>query len=290
MAAKVIVLDGGVLAHKAIFAWGAQARAADGGDTSHIISATYTYFRMILNVLKKIGINREDTIIMALDARHSWRRAFYPCFDKKTEVLTDEGWLYLKDIVENKKKCKVATLNQRKNIVEYQDIKNYISYNYTGDMYKFGGNKCSIDLFITENHKHLSKKPHEKEFKLIEAKNISFNPTDHYKEFNYKGKKKKYFILPKYESNSIKKQGRAIFSYKVEIPERKILMNDWLTFLGYYLSEGCLGGKRYSGHVKKQTYNSKNVYYNVVISQSHFINPEKCKEIETNLKKLDSKY
>jgi hypothetical protein len=62
--AKVIVLDFGVFMHRAIF-----STVNNPG-----IPATYTCLSMILGCLSRIGIDPDDTIIVAMDFLRSWRR------------------------------------------------------------------------------------------------------------------------------------------------------------------------------------------------------------------------
>jgi len=60
---KLIIIDNGNIMHKAIFAF-----RRDG-----CVPATYTYLRMIISYLKKIGITLEDKVVMAEDFG-SWRK------------------------------------------------------------------------------------------------------------------------------------------------------------------------------------------------------------------------
>lgn len=77
---KVVICDCSVIAHKAIFAYERQLILKNSGQlkTDFIMKPDYVYFKTILSLLKKVGINKEDIIIMSLDARNSWRRYFYP--------------------------------------------------------------------------------------------------------------------------------------------------------------------------------------------------------------------
>lgn len=79
---RIIVVDASVLAHKAIFEWERQTILKSEGksDASFIMEPDYTYVKSIISLLKKIVIQRGDKIIIALDARNSWRRAFYPIY------------------------------------------------------------------------------------------------------------------------------------------------------------------------------------------------------------------
>jgi len=60
---KLIVIDNGNIMHKAIFAFRNNSQ----------VPATYTYLRMAISYLKKIGVTLEDKVIMAEDFG-SWRK------------------------------------------------------------------------------------------------------------------------------------------------------------------------------------------------------------------------
>ena len=66
MNSKVIVLDWGILSHRSIF-----AAVKNPG-----VPSTYTCLSSIIGNLKRIGIDKEDKVIVAVDARNSWRKDF----------------------------------------------------------------------------------------------------------------------------------------------------------------------------------------------------------------------
>jgi 5'-3' exonuclease len=89
---RIIVLDNGVLTHRAIFAKNAQLQLQKEGKLSAnaiILPASYTYFSIIISALKKIGVNSEDIIILAGDGRNSWRKAFYPQYKAQRKEHRD---------------------------------------------------------------------------------------------------------------------------------------------------------------------------------------------------------
>ena len=63
---RVIVLDWGIFIHTAIFA----------SKFNPEIPSTYTCLNMILSCLKHIGVEPDDTVIVAVDFLRSWRREF----------------------------------------------------------------------------------------------------------------------------------------------------------------------------------------------------------------------
>jgi len=63
---KVIVIDWGIFLHRAIFS------LANNPD----IPATYTCLSMVLGNLKRIGVDKDDKIIVAIDFLKSWRKEY----------------------------------------------------------------------------------------------------------------------------------------------------------------------------------------------------------------------
>jgi hypothetical protein len=94
------------------------------------------------------------------------------CFDNKTEIMTENGWKLFKNL---NKTDKVATINIKNNVFEWQLPTGYIDEEYEGDMFLV--KQQSLDFFITPNHKLLVKKYDnrwgEHEFELIEIKDIA---------------------------------------------------------------------------------------------------------------------
>lgn len=173
------------------------------------------------------------------------------CYDDKTEILTSEGWKLIKDISDGEV---VATLNPKKDSLEFQKITKKISYDYDGQMFKIKNKR--IDLVITPNHNLWVKKKHGSSFSFIKVDDVAKIRTYHYQKkggVDWKGKRRESFRL-----------GR-----------KKILMDIWLEFLGYYLSEGSVYYDGY-GHYRVSIAQSKN--------SRHFISIERC------LKKLPFKF
>lgn len=87
---KVIIIDSGVLTHRSIFAWGAEKkRSLEKGISEDPIPASYTYLNTCYSILKKIGIDKQDTIIVARDGRNSWRKAFLEEYKGQRQGLRD---------------------------------------------------------------------------------------------------------------------------------------------------------------------------------------------------------
>lgn len=168
------------------------------------------------------------------------------CYDDSTEVLTKDGFKKFADCT---LQDAFATVDNN-GTLQYQNAERYFEYDYSGDMYNYNNSK--IDLCVTPNH-NMYFRTKCKPFMLqkaedIEQKNLYFKRTAKWDGIN-----QEYFCLP-----SIEKKMNA---YRTDIvPEKKIRMEDFLTFLGYYISEGSCkvsdlskynGGKEYSVQISQ---------------------------------------
>lgn len=66
MAQKVIIIDWGILTHKAIFAW----------PNNKAVPPTYTGMSMAIGWLSRIDLDPDDLILVAVDSRNVWRKDF----------------------------------------------------------------------------------------------------------------------------------------------------------------------------------------------------------------------
>jgi hypothetical protein len=191
------------------------------------------------------------------------------CVDTKTEILTDKGWKYFKDLDKTEK---VATLNINTKELEYQFPTRYIDYKYSGKMLHQKNKR--MDFLFTPNHRILSKpggKDSNLEYRFTLAKDIYNTKNTYIRGAKWKGKSKKTFTL---ESVDLYYGG-----YSTPSGNLKINMDDWLEFLGWYLSEGCCTK---DGHNKK----NKTSYRTIIYQED-----EKYREeIKSLLKRLNFKF
>lgn len=168
-----------------------------------------------------------------LKFKNSWG-----CYDDKTEVLTDNGFKQFKDLEEDDL---IATLNDNK--IEYNKPLNYFMYEYNGEMYRYNSSK--IDLMVTPNHNMYVQSLYDRQnkknnFRFIKAENIEYKQIVFKRDGEWEGEDKDFFELPsvyqKVNENS-----------EVIIDNKKIRMDDWLEFFGYWISEGSI----YKGKCKK---------------------------------------
>lgn len=182
------------------------------------------------------------------------------CYDEKTRVLTCEGWKYFKDVKENDL---IPSLNIKKDEVEnVKNLKTIIS-DYDGEMVHFDGK--SIDLLVTPNHQVLasvSKGANQyKDFNLIQADKLLNKHFQFKKNAIWNGNSSNYYWkIPAYSNGGTKiiernTKGQIVNckgnQYKKEI--KGISIKVFLTFLGFYISEGsgnknriCIAQKPYS--------------------------------------------
>lgn len=154
------------------------------------------------------------------------------CYDKETEVLTNNGW---KKFVNIRYTDKICTLNSDTNKIVFQKPKKIYNYRYRGKMYRLKTKR--IDLLVTPNHKLLYshcdfRKPLK--FILKEAE-LSFKKSKRFKKDGiWIGKNNEYFILP---AVKIKHGSRYYSGYRVKKGKR-LSMAPWLKFFGFWIAEG----------------------------------------------------
>ena len=171
------------------------------------------------------------------------------CFDKETEILTNEGWKLFKDLNKNEK---VVTLNN--GYIEYQKPTDYINYHYEGKLINISNKKKTIESTTTPNHLILRT---NRKGNLIKERADSLTGRGYIPRTGKWVGSNEAFILPEYnnewdwysgEFNRYNRHSGDVMTldkpqYKITTkiknePALKINMKDWAAFLGWYLSEG----------------------------------------------------
>jgi hypothetical protein len=135
------------------------------------------------------------------------------CYDDQTEVLTESGWKFFKDV---SYADKIATLKNQK-YLEYQKPTNIINEKYTGKMYEIA--TTQVNLVVTPRHKlFVNYYPQRKikNYELLNPCEIEGRQVTYKKDADWIGKEQEYF----------------------EFENIKIKMDDFLKFVGYYVSKG----------------------------------------------------
>lgn len=144
------------------------------------------------------------------------------CYDTDTEVLTNRGWFRFEDVPAE---ATYATLNPDTHHLEYQQATQRHHFDYNGYLHHFGSR--DVDLMVTSNHrmyihKVSNKRPDDpKEWDTVNAEDCPGH---------FRMKKDAYWVGTEQEWHRVGKH--------------LVPMDDWLEFLGYYLSKGHARARR----------------------------------------------
>ena len=150
------------------------------------------------------------------------------CFDQETEIYTNKGWKFFKDLDKSEL---VYTVNPDTLNVEWQKPINYISYKYKGKMLYYENSR--FNLMITPQHKilvqNMDNTVKNKSWKLKEAVKV--------------GRKSKNRML-----SGINWQGKTKdFEF---LAEKKVDIELYLKFMAYWLADGSCTKDRGSYNIK----------------------------------------
>ncbi|MCK4260667.1 MAG: hypothetical protein KAX49_16945 [Halanaerobiales bacterium] len=171
---------------------------------------------------------------------------FLGCYDNQTEILTENGFKFFKDVNLGEK---VATMNLNNEQLEYQYPLDKQEYNYEGNLISL--QTRGVDLKVTPNHNifYVSQwnyKNKTKKYSSCQASNLLPEYQIHIPKspLPTEGRNKQFLYVPQYKTR-IK---RTNVCYDKIDKAFKIPMDLWLEFMGYFLSEGCV--RKTTGQVK----------------------------------------
>ena len=166
------------------------------------------------------------------------------CYHPDTEVMTDQGFISVKDVKES---TKLATFDKGK--ASFKEVTKTYIYDYDGDMYtqKKGGrfNSSYIDFMVTSEHKMFGKerkiKSNGGKYRTEDFIFKKVSEIDSSIEFcspqnaEWDGEIVESFTLErrKYERSGYKNGSKD--GYK----DTTFDIKTWLKFLGWFISEGC---------------------------------------------------
>ncbi len=188
------------------------------------------------------------------------------CFEEETEILTEDGWIPFPQLQQG---VPVATLNED-NQIEYHVPDEYIVQPYVGNLLRFANSK--FDFCVTPNHWMYVRS------KTGKLKFLRADEDRHWPSWcvltgaEFMGEEVEWFELGSPPGNA-----------KVNV--ERIPMDDWLEFLGYYISEGCVHVRRRVRQVNGGDYDIAD--YNILIAQE---NPEGRTKIAHCLSRLGFKF
>ena len=147
------------------------------------------------------------------------------CYDSQTEYLTDNGWKLYEQVTDDDK---IASYDN--DYIKFEKPLKRYQYDYNGEMYHYTSKVT--DLMVTPNH-NLYYRTTEGEYRKTEAKDANYTRLIFKASCNWQGED------------------------KLDIPF-DIKLEDWLEFLGYFISEGGLSVKARNGHHYMFTLAQKN--------------------------------
>ena len=167
-------------------------------------------------------------VAVVLEAEHL-------CYSSDTEILTDKGWKYFKDL---ELEDKVAQVNPETLEISFVQPEAYIKYPFKGMMIHFKSK--SVDLLVSPDHKML----YSSEWKFYNSKNKKWQI-----EQAYKIKDLSKIIIP--QAGHMNNEDKDFFELEEEyeldshtnirtktVKKVKIKGDTFVKFLGIYLSEG----------------------------------------------------
>lgn len=290
---KIIVIDGGNLMFRAILLKGGLLKRKAEGDLpqDHFIAPIgHTYFSMIISTLKRIGVNKEDIIIIALDARNSWRKSFYKIYkgqrkearDKQEFVNWEEAFAKIEKINNELEASTNWHFVKFDNVLNLLDIlqtkegKELIGEDYTDEMFdKDYGCIDGKTLISTNNGQKMIKDltgneriySYNFELKSIELSNIkNIQKTKSYHRYNlyFEGEKEILKITkehPVYTTKGWKrveklKIGDVIYHVSDCKLQYKNNLENLGYFIGYLLGDGHINYKGHKIVIETKDYDS----------------------------------
>jgi dTDP-D-glucose 4,6-dehydratase len=150
------------------------------------------------------------------------------CHDEKTKAWTEHGF---RDVTEIALGDKVWVLKNNKELA-LEPVLEIVNNPYEGEMIEFKSTK--YDLFVTPNHRMLTRNRHEEEFRIETAETIFNDSTRHHIPLTgeWNGSDMDTIDLSQYADNI----DEHFNANKVNL--KNIDTNSFLSFVGWYISEG----------------------------------------------------
>jgi len=90
---KVVVIDIGSLTFQSIFSAFSQQKLKNEGKLSEdafVMPCSYLFFMSMVSLLKRIGLSKDDCVILAGDGKNSWRKAFDKNYKGQRQAIRDK--------------------------------------------------------------------------------------------------------------------------------------------------------------------------------------------------------
>lgn len=188
------------------------------------------------------------------------------CHDDQTEVMTSTGWKYFKDITADDE---LLTMNTDTRVAYYDKPTHLHVTDYSGDLLVSDVRGCNFA--VTPNHRMLFQSRKRPELQFQEAGVMKWNNKKFMRHIKWEGLSVDNHVIPAYDSR------------RVSHADHTVDMNDWLEFLGWFITEGHVASQSWVN--KDGTVNSE--YNGVVVTQKqeHYTD-----EIEACVKRMGLPY
>jgi hypothetical protein len=154
------------------------------------------------------------------------------CYDPETEILTSDGWMFIKDLTTDHK---VASLVNEELI--YQRPSEIQKFDYKGKMYKIESNQ--VDLVVTPNHRmYVAKRFKNTAYSIENAEDI-YNKIRFYKK---NVEKWNVDYTQKDIPSELIIENNKVIGFNIEDVIYNI--NDWIQLFGIWIAEGCCDTSR----------------------------------------------
>lgn len=195
-------------------------------------------------------------------------RSIRACYSADTEVMTLFGWKLFSDLTSDDI---VAALTES-NMIAYVKPTEIIQQRYAGDMIHFKNSK--LDLLVTPNHKMIEDRLDHNDRRFVEAgASVSW--------------RSRYYPVsctwPEYTAPLTYKLAEPVRNAKVTFDT--VPLDDFLTFVGMYLADGCTTVTRKTKIVDGKAYETSD--HRILIAHDH---GWKYGQIKACLAKLPWKY
>lgn len=235
-----------------------EIRAHDALE--HIASDRCIYvMEEIYRVLKPNGIL--DFFTPSTDGRGAFQDFTHKCYDEETEIMTQDGFKYFKDLTYEDL---IYTLDLENNIAVLELPKEIISSNYSGDMFRWAGKQ--VDICVTPNHRIIIKKDWgDNKFIDIDAcelfKRDSLYTTPY--DVCFDGSYPEYFEIPESRLKISGQSAKKFIGNSIRLP-----IEPFMEFMGWWLSEG------YVTYKQTQDFGGRYNFYRIGICQSESAHKE----------------
>ena len=156
------------------------------------------------------------------------------CYDKDTEVLTENGWKSFEELSRNER---VFTRTED-GFIELHKPTRIFKYDWDGNLIRF--KHRSFDLLVTPNHRLLVEYQVRGKWKskFVEARDFDVNNHRIPKQSKWKGRELREFLLPplKHSWRAGNHNSLLTKQWKAE----RIDMDTWLKFFSLYLADGSV--------------------------------------------------